>query len=360
MKKKIAIVMQSLGGGGTERVIINLIRNLNDQRFKIDLILFRDEDSYANLIPEGVNIIKVNSTRMRHSASDLISIFNTIQPDVILSTQRHIDILLLIIKNRIISEPKIIVRIANSPSKILENKSFIQKKISRLVFRTLYKRADKIIAQCKEMKEDVINTFNVDEKLITYVYNPIDIKFINKSITFDNPFNSDEINYLAVGRLSYQKGFDILLHSFSRVVELQPNARLTILGTGDQQKKLYTLSKELKIERNITFKGFVKNPYDYYKYCDVYVLSSRWEGFPNSLLEALACNAKVVATNCKSGPKEILLNNTYGELVEEGNINSIAQGMINASSGSNKSSDRAKSFDIEKIILEYEQVLLEK
>lgn len=112
------------------------------------------------------------------------------------------------------------------------------------------------------------------------------------------------------------------------------------------------------MENKINFLGFNENPYPYYYYSDTYVLSSRWEGFPNTLLEALACEAKVVATTCKSGPKEIIENDKYGILVEVNNAKSLANGIMKSLEGNNKSNDRASVFSIEKIVKKYEEVFL--
>src|SRR5690606_18248854 len=136
-----------------------------------------------------------------------------------------------------------------------------------------------------------------------------------------------------------------------------PNVHLTILGDGELREDLQKTAKDLGVVNSITFEGFKDNPYPYYYYADMYILSSRWEGFPNTLLEALACGTKVVAINCKSGPREILGDNEYGELVEEGNSDALAVGIIKSISEQNKSGERANFFNIDNVIKEYEKIL---
>jgi glycosyltransferase involved in cell wall biosynthesis len=166
------------------------------------------------------------------------------------------------------------------------------------------------------------------------------------------------INIIAVGRLTYVKGFDILLKAFKIVNNKIPNTYLTILGDGELKLELENQAKTLNINNNISFVGFENNPYPYFFYSDTYVLSSRWEGFPNTLLEALACNAKVVATDCKSGPREILKDNKYGILVPTEDYVSLAEGILISINGVNKSNDRANAFDVKNIIQEYEELLI--
>jgi glycosyltransferase involved in cell wall biosynthesis len=137
-----------------------------------------------------------------------------------------------------------------------------------------------------------------------------------------------------------------------------PNVHLTILGEGELENTLKKQAIDLDIVDHVSFLGFVDNPYPYYYYSDTYILSSRWEGFPNTLLEALACGTKVVATNCKSGPNEIIGNNEYGILAEVSNIESLSTSIIRSINGSNKSNNRGEHFEVSKIIKEYEKILL--
>lgn len=173
-----------------------------------------------------------------------------------------------------------------------------------------------------------------------------------------NPYNEDLINIIAIGRLTYVKGFDILLKAFKIVNEKIPNTHLTILGEGELKNELIHQAEKFNILKNITFVNFTNNLYPYLFYSDTFVLSSRWEGFPNTLLEALACHAKVVATDCKNGPREILDNNKYGRLVPTEDYISLAEGIISSINDSNRSKDRAADFDIEKIVKQYEELFI--
>lgn len=356
MKKKIIIAFPSFRGGGAERVMINLARNIDKELFDVYLMVLNDEGSYKKLIPKEIKILNLKSTRLRYALKEMEEAINLVQPDTILTTLSHISLGILSIKRKFIKRPKIIVRLSNTPSQILKKLPIYKRIVFKWLINYFYPKADLIIAQCREMKDDFNNVFNMEQSKTIYIYNPIDIEFIGDSLTNENPFNNEKVNFLSVGRLTQQKGFDILLKSFTKVLDEIPNANLTILGTGELEEDLIGLVDKLKISESVNFLGFTDNPYDYYYYSDVYVLSSRWEGFPNTLLEAIACNTKVVATNCKSGPTEII-GNEYGDLVEVEDIASLSSGMLSSYRNPKKTSDRYKAFEMNKIVKEYEQIL---
>ncbi|WP_051258410.1 glycosyltransferase [Atopococcus tabaci] len=358
MKKKMAVLVPSMAGGGAEKVVVNLLRNIDKEAFDVHLVLVRAEGPYMDLVPDSISMTDLNAPRVRYALTKLIKTLNSIQPELIFSTLDELNLALVLVKPFLKQSPKLIVREANTPSKTLSTLSSLDKTITQFLYRRFYPKADLIIAQCDAMKQDIIRTYNLPSEKITYIYNPLDIHDIRNKALKENPYDTRNINLLAVGRLSYQKGFDVLLRAFKHVLQEEPSARLTLLGEGELLEDLSQLAVDLQIDKQVDFSGFKKNPYPYYFHADTYVLSSRWEGFPNSLLEALACGTKVVATDCQSGPREILLNNDYGLLVEEENPEALAAGILESIRGENKSSNRADRYHIDSIMTEYEEVFL--
>ncbi|WP_404429633.1 glycosyltransferase [Sutcliffiella horikoshii] len=358
MKRKLAIVIPSLRGGGSERVIINLINNLDLDKFEIKLLVVKKEGPYIKYLPNNVSVVDLKSERVRYSLFKMVRVLNEYKPDVILSTLGHLNLVLISIRKFLKNSPKVIVRESNTPSMSLTKLSNGKKRLFKFLYRCFYPKADLIIAQCKDMKQDIVKTYRIDERKIDYIYNPIDLNSIISNAGELNPFDDNKTNIVAVGRLTYQKGFDVLLRSFKLVNQELPNSRLTILGEGSLKDTLDNQVKQLSISDSVSIIGFKDNPYPYYKNADLFVLSSRWEGFPNVLLEALACNTKVVATKCKSGPKEILENGKYGQLTEVENEVSLAKAIIESLNSEYIGQNRAKDFDISVIIKQYEKLLL--
>lgn len=359
MKRKLAIVIPSLRGGGAERVMLNIISHLNREEFNIRLIVIKKEGPYEKKLPSDIDVVDLNSNRVRYSIFKLIKELNKFKPDVILSTLGHLNLVLLSIRAFLKSKPKIIVREANTPSKSLTKLPKLKRKIFIYLYGKLYPTSDVVIAQCKEMKKDIINSFGVPDNKIIYIYNPIDLKSITEESTEFNPYDKNFINIVSVGRLTYQKGFDILIKAFQKVVLEVPNARLSILGDGELSEELTQLIKELRLEDSVKIVGFKDNPYPYYKYASLYVLSSRWEGFPNTLLEALACGTNVVATDCKSGPREIIGDNEYGYLARVEDVQDLSDKIIISLGRSQNNKKRAEAFSVENIVPIYEKTMSE-
>ena len=226
------------------------------------------------------------------------------------------------------------------------------------MYKILYSRATCIVAQCAEMKADIIETLSLDKDKIVYIYNPVDLEEI-KSLKIEfNPFKKENINIVAIGRLAYQKGFDNLIDAFQLVSKQIANAHLIILGDGPLKNDLTKRVIDQQLVGKVEFLNFQENPYPYLFFSDMYVLSSRWEGFPNTMLEALACETKIVSTDCKSGPKEILGENEYGFLVKENSPELLAEAIITYLLEKSKTQKRADFFDVRKIVKEYESLFL--
>ena len=162
--------------------------------------------------------------------------------------------------------------------------------------------------------------------------------------------------FISAGRLTRQKDFPTLLKAFQIVKAQLPNAKLVILGDGEDRNELEKLAQELENQNSVDLPGFVKNPFAMIARADAFILSSRWEGFGNVIVEALACGTPVISTDCPSGPAEILGNGAYGTLVPVGDAQSLAQAMLReiaVPTPRNKLRDRANDFSIEKIVPEY-------
>ena len=284
-KKKFVLILPSLAGGGAEKVTLNLLENIDKKYFDCTLILINDVG------PLKVNfnkyqIINLSSARLRNALLSILVQIKNIQPDIILSTFPHTTIPIILIKKLLYKNIKVISREPNMIDQSLGNInfSFIFKKLYRIIMPF----SDKIIVSSKGMQNDLYKKGIKKDKL-TIIQNPIDIDVVRKINKFKrHPGNG--LRLVSMGRLVYQKGFDRILPIIKNIKDVH----ITILGEGKEYINLLRIVEELNIKDKVSFKGFV---YDYKKYiaaADYFILPSRWEGLPNSVLESLALGTPVI------------------------------------------------------------------
>jgi len=328
MKKRIMFFLPNLYSGGAERVTINMLRILNPKLYDIHLVLVEKKGDYISLVPKYVTIhdLKVRKTFL--SIFKLRSKIEEIKPSIVYSTllRAHVVLYLSILfKDKVYT----ILRNPSSPKLLLENNQISS--FLRFFVEKAYKKADLVIAQTPEMKIELNEYHNIDINKIKVFLNPIDTKLIDQKISScENPFDSSFVNVLAAGRLTQAKAFDILIYSFKNVILKNDKFLLHIIGKDDgEEKKLKAIVKELKLEKYIRFLGFQENPYKFFKYSDLYVLSSRWEGLPNTVLENLYLKKPIVATRCIPFMDELISDGKNGLLVDVENKNQLTNAILN-------------------------------
>ncbi len=352
-KPHITFFVPSMRGGGAERVFANLANEFSNRNFKVDLILAQREGPYLKYISRNVNIVDLQSSRILKSFFPLIIYLKRKKPDVLISTLTHVNIVSIGAKIISKSSAKLLIRQAIN-YKIPSNK------VRLMLEKTLFKRADHIIAISQGVKRSLLEELKIPEQKIKVIYNPIySSSIIEKSKTkIEHPFIYGQNKIiLAAGRLTGQKDFPTLLRAFNRIKT--DSIRLIILGEGKCRVELENLVRELELEDYVSLPGFVDNPYAYMAKADVFVLSSKKEGFANVLVEAMACGTTIVSTNCPSGPSEILDGGRYGKLVPVGNIEKLAEAISEALSNPSEKEvliNRAKLFSIDKAIEEYQEL----
>ena len=221
------------------------------------------------------------------------------------------------------------MRSPNSPKLIIENNSLTN--IKKFLLELAYKNADLIIAQTPEMRDEINRYHDIDLNKITTFLNPLDTETIDTQIkNIENPFNPKKINIVAVGRLHKQKGFDILIKSMKKVVNRNPNFFLHIIGKDKgEEENLKELINKLDLNNYVKLYGFQNNPYKFYYYSDLYVLSSRWEGLPNTVLENLYLEKPIISTRCIPFMDKLIQNNKNGILVKVEDVTSLADAIFN-------------------------------
>lgn len=300
MKKiSIIIILPSLAGGGAEKVTISFIENLNPEFFDYKVIIINELGPLRINIEED-RIIYLKGNRLRSSFFEMLKKIKLLKPDVILSTFPHITLPLLLIKKIFFYKTLIISREPNMVSPSLNNSS------SSIILKFLYKvfipSANRVIVNSKAMYNDLYNR-RVNKKKLFLLHNPVDHLNIRKIDTFKR-YPGKGLRLVSVGRLVYQKGFDRVIPMLKEI----KNVHLTIIGEGRDYNKLLNISNYYNIKDKISFKGYINQPYSYIVAADYFILPSRWEGLPNSVLESLVLGTPVISFNEVVGLKDIINN----------------------------------------------------
>lgn len=328
-KIKIVFFLPNLNGGGAERVTINIIRQLDIEIFDIYLILVNKVGVYIDLIPEHITIIDLHASKTLFSIFKLRNIIKNIEPDILFSTLFRTHIAVDIALQGLTKRPVIVLRSPNSPKLVLKNKQLHP--LYKYLLERAYRRADIVLAQTPEMKDEIVHYHRIDVDKIEVFLNPLDTDAIDEKIKDAvNPFDAECINVVAAGKLSKQKGFDMLLRSFKEVVNRDNRFFLHIIGEDYGEKaSLERIIQELHLEKNVEFLGFQDNPYRFFFFSDLYVLSSRWEGLPNTVLENLYLKKPVIATRCIPFMSELIDAGKNGLLVDVENPEQLAKAILN-------------------------------
>lgn len=365
MKRKIKIlfVLPDLGGGGAERTVVNIVSNLDRDRFEPILVLCKMKGLYVDILPSDLKVIDLNVSHVTQALSKLIVLLRSLKPDILFSTLTHMNIIAILAKLLSLHNTKVIVREANTFSEVLRHSQNVKVKLLPYIIRYLYNRADKIVFLSKGSFADFRSIFNkIEVDKMVVIYNPVNIQHISdkKLEAIEESWNNGIRKIITVGRLTKQKGHEFLLKAFKIVIQEINDLNLVILGEGEEKENLIKLADVLGIGDKVKFLGFKANPYKYIAHSDVFVLSSLYEGFGNVILEAMACGVPVISTDCPYGPGEIIQDEINGLLVPPMDVHSMANAILKvlkdrelAARLRENGYERVKKFEVSKIIEEY-------
>ena len=261
--------------------------------------------------------------KTRNALLSVIFLTLKFRPKGIISSSHHLNPLLSLIS---LLGVKVILREPASYHFRERYKTLIIRKLNRYFVFSSYFFSKAIIFQTRPQLEDFVQIHPFLINKLHVINNPIKHKEYEFKI-LRNPFDVNKCNLLSIGSLKPSKRFDVLIRAVSLLKVKVPNIHLTILGDGPKLNEIQNLVIQLNLEDNITLEGFKLVTEPYYYYCDIYVLSSEIEGFPNTLLEAISFNCRIVSTDCNYGPK-LLLGNDYRSLVEVNNHVKMASAII--------------------------------
>ena len=360
----ILVFIANLNGAGAQRTTLNLVNSWVENNHSVTLViggLQAEYPSYFDLVNENVTTIFLKKSKSIYCLLFLIKFLYKNVFDIVFAPSPESSAVLMLAKHFSFVQSKAVVRESNFRSYKKSN----QFSLRFLFYKFAYKSANQVIALSHGVKEDLIVRFNMDESKIKVIYNPVDFLFIKRQM-MDNKYLSQRlkkerrgvIRLIAVGRLSKQKGFDLLIHSIALLND--DNIHLSIFGEGEERHNLESLIVQKKLVGKVFLEGYTKNPYVNMQASDIFILSSRWEGFGHVIVESMACGLPVIAFDCKSGPSEIIKNGVNGILCQAESTLCLADEINKLSYNENKRSNIRNSalneimkYDAEVISSEY-------
>jgi glycosyltransferase involved in cell wall biosynthesis len=327
----ISIVLHDLRGGGAERACLRLARGMVASGRQVELVLVRREGAYLSEIPPGVRLTVLDKPRVSQSIRALARHFHRTRPKAILSALTHMNLATIAATRLSGSGARLVVSERNQISaKAREARDVWQQLVYRAV-PMAYRAADQVVAVSGGVAADLARFGRLPDGKIRVIHNPVfdpNIEVMSQAPS-DHPFfqAGGPPIIVAAGRLHRQKGFDILLRAFA-MARAQIDCRLVILGDGPERERLSAQAEASGLGYDIDMPGFCANPFALMARAGAFVLSSRWEGFPNALVEAMACGAPVIATDCPSGPREILQGGSIAPLVPVEDADALARALV--------------------------------
>jgi len=332
-RRRVLFVVPSLRAGGAERVVLNLVNNLDRVRFEPVLAMGRAAGQYFDQLAADVPVHELGAERSRAALPALVRVVRRTAPDTILSTL-GLNWVTAVARPLFRCHPRVILREGNSPSAFLEDLSLsapFTARLYRALYPWVYRRADLVVCQSEFMKHDLEASLAVRPADVTVVPNPVDVdqvlaRAVERCVLDGRPGP----HLVAVGRLARQKGVDVLLAAFAQLRKEVPSAQLWILGDGEDRATLERLADDLEVAGAVHFEGVVANPFAFVARSDVFVSAARYEGVSNAILEALVCGTPVVATACPSGINEVVEEGVNGWLVPPEDSTALAAALQRA------------------------------
>lgn len=354
--------MTALAGGGAERVMLTLAGAFADRGLAVDLVLTRAQGAYEDAIPPGIRIIDLKAPRIIVALPRLVRYLRRERPTVMLSALAPTNCLAVWARCLALVDTRLVLSEHSTLSKASAYAVTRRARILPRLMRWSYRWADSVVAVSEGVADDLSVMLGLARSRIVVIHNPV--------VTWELLSKAKEPLLhpwflpgappvvLGVGRLMAAKDFPTLIRSFARLRRSR-YARLMILGEGEHRASLEALVAELGLQQDVVFPGFVANPYQYMANAALFVLSSRWEGLPTVLIEAMACGIPVVATDCPSGPREILEGGKWGKLVPVGAEVDLAEAIEECMINEEPSvRTRAMHFSAERIATHYLNLLV--
>ncbi|HEV2365549.1 MAG TPA: glycosyltransferase [Caulobacteraceae bacterium] len=387
---RVMLLLSSLHGGGAERVAVHLLNRCDKALIDVRMGLLRkagpfledaDDHSRIHVSPVGQDFLAFeghNSSFYRPqrliagavlAPANVSSMIRAHRPQVVMSFLKGMSVLTyFVLKGLGAQRPKWIAREGNNTDAVIDDE--IANPAGRALIKTLtrrcYRAADCFLANSHEMANGLRHALDLDPSRVRVIHNPIDLSEVQRRSREPLPTSQQRPFIVTAGRLEYQKGHDVLLRAFAA----SPAARefdLVILGRGTLEADLRRQAAELGVGERVRFLGFTPNPWAWFARARLFVLSSRWEGFPSVVAEAMACGAPALVTACDYGPAEVVQHGRSGIVVPPEDALAFAEAMDgllrdpeNAARLAAAGTHRARSFGIGEMVDAYSRLFVEQ
>lgn len=334
--RRIAILASFSGQGGVERMLVHLIQGFRDQGYAIDLLLVRASSAALEQLPAEVRRIRLVPGHSLLATVALARWLRRERPPVLLVVKDRAGRAAVMARALARTETRLVLRLGTHLSTALSGRGLLQRWLRLAPVRLLYPAIERIVAVSEGVAEDTARIARCSRGQISVIRNPVitpDLADL-AAAPCPHPWLGERASIpvlIGAGRLQRQKDFPTLLRAFS-LVRRQRACRLIILGEGRGRGALQALAQSLGLrlgaDGDLELPGFQSNPYCWLARADLFVLSSAWEGSPNVLTEALALGLPAVATDCPSGPRELLADGRFGALVAVGDSEALAAAIL--------------------------------
>jgi glycosyltransferase involved in cell wall biosynthesis len=322
--RHVLVVRPTLGHGGADHVTLTLLASLDRRRLKPSLALARGDRTLLPDLPSDVPLHDLGSRGLATVWRPLARLLRRLKPDVLFSTSSGGNLTTIVAAQRAGFRGRVVISERNG---LVRDQPPTRRALLLLLKRALYRRADLVTAVSEGVRGDLIRRLHLDPVRVVTTYNPVVTSDLLAAAAapLDEPWLAGSQPWLlAVGRLVPAKDFRTLVEA-AALLRDRWQARMVILGEGPERPVLLDLARKLGLRGALRLPGYDKNPFRWMSRCTVFVLSSRFEGLPGVLIEAMACGAPVVATDCPFGPSEIVEHATTGMLVPVGHAPGLAQ-----------------------------------
>lgn len=328
---RVAIFLSSLGGGGAQRSMLRLAGGIAERGHRVDLVVVRAEGHYGGEVAHPVRVVDLGARRALLALPRLAAYLRRERPAALLSSLDYVNIVALWSRRLAGVATRLVVNEQNTLSVAVANTASRRTRWMPGLVGRFYPWADGIVAVSEGVADDLARATGLPRERIDVIYNPVvtpQLEAMAKEPLEHPWFRRGEPPVIAaLGRLVPQKDFGHLIRAFARLRRAGREARLLILGEGPERASLEALVRESGVVRDVALPGWIVNPYPHLVRSSLFVLSSRWEGLPTVLIEALFCGLPVVSTDCPSGPREILADGKHGVLVPVGDVDALARAM---------------------------------